>query len=268
MHGVPDLARFEQLLDEVLLDYTPVSSEDVHRALAGEGALPRFPVWFTFDDGNPSTFAAGAALSARGVQASAFVCPGVLDTDRYLWFQARERCLELGLLGQVDDQQRFALARLKSLPDEERRAETDILLTLLADAGDSPPPQADQAMLQAWVDQGHDLGNHTWDHPMLDQCSPEAQRAQVVNAHHALAERGFQARILAYPNGNWGKATEHAATELGYAGSLVFDHRLTRIGGDTHRLSRLRLDSDAPKRRTASVLSGAHSAALHLVPRL
>lgn len=267
-HGVPDLVRFEQVLDEVLLGYTPVSSSDVLRALAGAGTLPRFPVWFTFDDGVPSTFQAGRALADRGIQATAFVCPAVLDTHQYLWFQAWERCREAGLLDGTDDRERFALARLKSLPDEERRAETAALLARLVSAGDQPPPQADQAMLQAWVRQGHDLGNHTWDHPMLDQCSPEEQRQQVISAHRDLEARGFAPRFLAYPNGNGSQAAADSAAELGYAGSLLFDHRLTDVAGDRHRLSRLRLDSDAGPRRAASVASGAHSAAMHLVPRL
>lgn len=267
-HGVPDLARFEQLLDELLLDYAPVSAGDVRSALDGEGELPRFPVWFTFDDGLPSTFQAGRALADRAIQATAFVCPAVLDTNQYLWFQVWERCRKAGLLDGEDEGKRFALGRLKALPDEERRLETDVLHARLTSAGDQPPPQADQAMLEAWVRQGHDLGNHTWDHPMLDQCSPEEQREQVISAHRGLEARGFTPRFLAYPNGNGSGPAADAAAELGYAGSLLFDHRLTDLSGDRHRLSRLRLDSDAGTRRAASVASGAHSSAMHLVPRL
>lgn len=268
LHGVPDLDRFEVLLDEVLADYSPVSSSDVRDALERDIGLPRFPVWFTFDDGLPSTFAAGQALADRGIRATAFVCPGVLDSDRHLWFQAWERCDELNLLGRPGDQDRFALSRLKTLPDSDRRAETDVLLVRLSEAGDRPPMQATQAMLERWVSQGHDIGNHTWDHPMLDRCSPETSRDQVAASHRALEERGFAASVLAYPNGNWSQSAEGAARELGYVGSLLFDHRLTTLDGNPHRLSRLRLDSDASSRRTASVLSGAHSTALHLMPRI
>ncbi len=267
-HGVPDLERFAAVLDATASGYTPVSSGDVQRALAGGGSLPRHPVWFTFDDGLPSTFAAGEMLAARGIKATAFVCPGVLDTNHRLWFQVWQRCRDRDLLEDEEIITRFALARLKTLPDAERRAAVRVLQARLDGLSDEAPPQAEQAMLQSWVGQGHDVGNHTWDHPMLDRCSPAEQKDQVVRAHRALEERGFLPQFLAYPNGNFAPAAAAAASELGYSGSLLFDHRLTRLGSPPHQLSRLRIDSDAGRRRAASILSGAHSAAVHLVPGL
>jgi len=265
-HGVPDFKRFADLLDAVTAQYVPVSASQVERALGGEELLPPYPVWFTFDDGLPSTFAAGELLARHGVRATAFVCPGVLDTDRLLWFQVRQRCLELYLL--TDEDPRFALSRLKSLNDAERRAETDVLQLRLVAAGATSPRQADQRMLETWIAQGHDIGNHTWDHPMLDQCSPEDQRDQVFRAHHALESRGISPRFLAYPNGNGSSVAGDAAAELGYGGSVLFNHKLTRLDADRNRLSRLRMDATAGRRRAASILSGAHPAAVHLLPGL
>lgn len=264
-HGVPDLMQFQRVLDEVLRYYTPVSETDVAQALAGERPLAPNPVWFTFDDGLPSTFAAGALLQDRGVSATSFVCPSVIDTEDLLWFQVWDRCSELGLI-ETAEQERFSLGRLKRLPDRERREETDVLNDRLSTGADKAPVQADQAMLEGWVAQGHSIGNHTWDHPLLDQCEPDEQRDQVERAHVDLVNRGFTPKFLAYPNGNWAPDAEAAAIDLGYVGSLMFDHRLTERSQPRHRLSRLRIDSDVSERRAASILSGAHPTAVHLVP--
>ena len=32
------------------------------------------------------------------------------------------------------------------------------------------------------------VGNHTWDHPVLDQCSPEAQLVQTERAYRYLEQ--------------------------------------------------------------------------------
>lgn len=200
-HGVPDFKRFADLLDAVTAQYVPVSASQVERALGGEELLPPYPVWFTFDDGLPSTFAAGELLARHGVRATAFVCPGVLDTDRLLWFQVRQRCLELYLL--TDEDPRFALSRLKSLNDAERRAETDVLQLRLVAAGATSPRQADQRMLETWIAQGHDIGNHTWDHPMLDQCSPEDPARPGVPSASRTRIQGDLTALPGLPQWEW-----------------------------------------------------------------
>lgn len=263
-HGVPDLAQFELVIDEALEHYTPVSEDDVVRAIVGDVGLPPHPVWFTFDDGLPSTLAAGARLAERNIRATAFVCPSVLDTTDRLWFQTWDEASELGLLATMNPQKEYTLSHLKNAPDAERRTSTGLLESRLSTAGAAVFHQATQEMLEDWVSAGHYIGNHTWDHPLLDRCSPADQRLQVSKAHEELVGRGFTPRFLAYPNGNTAPAAMEAARDLGYVGSLLFDHRLTRLRQDPHRLSRLRIDSDVPRKRAASILSGAHSAMLHL----
>lgn len=264
-HGVPDLHQFELLLDEILSHYTAVSEDEVVASIEGDLELPRLAAWFTFDDGLPSTLAAGPALARRGIRATAFVCPSVLDTAEPLWFQTWEQAESEGLLETPEFQAELSLSRMKTMPDHDRRKATEDLIQRLGSRGVGEFEQASQAMLTDWVKVGHYVGNHTWDHPLLDQCSPPSQREQVTRAHADLVGRGFCPRFLAYPNGNVAQGSVEAARELGYVGSVLFDHRLARIGsGDTHHLSRLRIDSDADTRRTSSILSGAHSAMLHL----
>ena len=47
-----------------------------------------------------------------------------------------------------------------------------------------------------------DLGNHSWDHPCLEQCTEEDRRAQVMRAHEWLKDKiGTVPTLFSYPNG-------------------------------------------------------------------
>lgn len=262
-HGVPDPDHFADMVRAIILRYRPVSGEDVAAALVGKRTLPQHAVWFTFDDGLRSTFEVGPMLAELGISATVFVCPSTVDTCDLLWFQVLEESERRRLIAS-SEQDRFSASRLKRLPDAELRREIAVLSSRLG--GD--PPSIDRtpglASIRSWVASGHDLGNHTWDHPCMDQCTPEEQRRQVILAHAWLKDHGLQARFFAYPNGNWSAATAAIARELGYVGSLLFDHRLTRLPTDPDRISRLRIDSHAPIPRALGIASGAHSALFHL----
>lgn len=265
-HGIADASKFSVLVDAILDHYTPVTAAQVGRGLKGLSSLPDKPVWFTFDDGEPSVFEAGHMLAQRGIEATAFVCPAVIGTANLLWFQTMARCLERGLVT-ADERERFTFARFKLLIDDVRRSETQVLERRLAADGFVPPAQVDIEGLERWLRLGHEIGNHTWDHPCLDHCPPDEQAAQVRRAHEWLTERGFPVRFFAYPNGNWTATSAAVAQGLGYEASLLFDHRLASVAGPTDRVSRLRINADAPVRRGLSILSGAHSAMFHLRPQ-
>lgn len=259
-HGVDDPNRFEEQLDRILRTFTPVDGDDVARAIAARVALPSNAVWFTFDDGLKSTFDVAELLASRGVRGTLFVNPAVLDQPGLLWFQVHEFASAGGLIG-VDEAQEFSLQRLKTVPDAERRLLVDTLSQRLLRAPGTAPRTVSgtPADMGRWIETGHEIGNHTWDHPCLDQCSSQEQRVQVERAHHWLVAHGASPRFLAYPNGDWADPTAQVAADLGYVGSVLFDHALADPHGDPHRISRLRLDAAADHRRVDAVLSGAHS---------
>lgn len=262
-HGVPDLEHFRSLVELICREYTPVGSADVARALNGD-PLPSLPVWFTFDDGLASTLGAGQMLADHGVSATAFVCPGVVGTSDMLWFQIVDRARAERLIA-PSEADRFGYPRLKALPDGQRRSEVAVLRDRLASKGKEGVEQPDLAVLQTWSQQGHDIGNHSWDHPMIDTCSESEQTTQITRAHRTLLDWGFEPTFFAYPNGNGTPHAARVAQDLGYSGSVLFDHRLAGIDPkNRHRISRLRIDSTIGERRCRSILSGAHSAAFHL----
>jgi peptidoglycan/xylan/chitin deacetylase (PgdA/CDA1 family) len=266
-HGVDDLAHFDRLVSTILGQYHAVTEREVAAAIQHGQELPHHPVWFTFDDGLRSTIDAGEVLARHGVSATAFVCPAVIGQQRRLWFQVAAEAQTRGML-RASSGGGPAPGALKSLPDHDRRH----VISQLENEIDEVRPEAvvHVADLLRWKDQGHTVGNHTWDHPCLDTCDEAEQRRQVRLAHEALVGWGLEPKFLAYPNGNYTRVAEATARELGYVGALLFDHAVARridVARSPHRISRLRIDSDADGRRALSILSGSHSVAHHLVLR-
>lgn len=243
-HSVADRSRFRSQMTLVARTMRVLSLGEVIAARRAS-RWPVDAVWLTFDDGDPSVVEVGLpVLRELGLAATLFVCPGTVDTQEPFWW---ERVAE--------DQ----LARLKRIPDQVRRAE-------VAETPSRRRPQITTTQLGEWVSAGQSIGNHTWDHPLLDTCPPAVQEKQIVRAHDWLRERFGKAatRAFAYPNGNATPAARAALERLGYDLAVLFDHRLTRHDQDPLALSRLRIDAHAEHRRAAAILSGSHSAAYQL----
>jgi peptidoglycan/xylan/chitin deacetylase (PgdA/CDA1 family) len=267
-HGVPDADAFDRQLEHLVAAYHTVGADDVAATTRGGDALPPRAVWVTFDDGSPDVLEGGLAMLRRhAVPATLFVCPGLIGTDTPFWWQTVDRAVASGAAADVGFDT-AARGRLKRCPDAERRATVSQLEDELRRRGrDTRSRQLGWDDLDRWVDAGHTVGNHTWDHPCLDRCEDEVQRAQIEDADAALAPYIGGARTFAYPNGNWSPVAETTLRRLGYDVGLVFDHRIARPATNPLRMSRLRIDSDAPRARFRAVVAGTHSAAFALLPR-
>jgi peptidoglycan/xylan/chitin deacetylase (PgdA/CDA1 family) len=268
-HGVPDPPAFERHLEHLSSCYRPVGAEEVIDAVWAGTALGPRAVWVTFDDGEPDVLDHGLdALRRHGVPATLFVCPGVVGTDEPLWWHTVDRAVAAGAAAAVgvDVAER---ARLTQRPDDERR---EIVSRLDAELHrreiDNRSRQLSWDDLDRWVDAGNTVGNHTWDHPCLDQCATHVQRTQIEDADRALARYLERARTFAYPNGNWSADAEATLERLGYDVGVLFDHCLAAPATHPLRMSRLRVDSGVPIWRLRAIASGAHSAAFSLVTRI
>jgi peptidoglycan/xylan/chitin deacetylase (PgdA/CDA1 family) len=267
-HDIADDVAFGRHLALVRRHYRPVGADQVVAAVTERRSLPARAIWLTFDDGHPSTFAAGKALAAAGIPATVFICPSVVDTEQPLWWQLVDEAIRRQVLPApyASDPAAFR-AWLKTAPDAERRAEVDACRTALDNDCGSPfrVQQATSADLTQWAALGHHIGNHTWDHPMLDRCDATEQERQIVLAEQWLLARfPDQPKVFAYPNGNRTAHAEGVAAGLGYVVRALFDHRVARRLAPNRAVSRLRLDADAPPSRFRAIASGAHSGMFHL----
>jgi peptidoglycan/xylan/chitin deacetylase (PgdA/CDA1 family) len=152
------------------------------------------------------------------------------------------------------------IRQLKKRADRERREIVRRLVETAIERGVARPTQRQltSESLDRLAGTSATVGNHTWDHPTLDTCEPPDQVVQIRRAHSFLRQKTQVRPVLAYPNGNWTLEAETAAQDLGYRLGLMFDHRLTDMSAPRFRWSRLRVSSDSPIRRFASILSGAH----------
>jgi peptidoglycan/xylan/chitin deacetylase (PgdA/CDA1 family) len=262
-HGIPDSDAFERHLIEYAERFNPVSGERVAAALTSGSRLPDRAVWLTFDDGHPEVEVLGRPLLERyGLTATMYVCPGVIDTAEPFWWETVREAARLGLVRGATDSSTLPLeGKLKVVPDATRRrfvAElTDRIEERLGRPYERPQLSTDQ--LLAWASAGQEVGNHSWDHPLLDRCTEIDQKRQARDAHDWLSEVvAPSVPTFAYPNGNWAAATEEVLRTGGYATSLGFDHRLARQDRNPLRLSRLRLDTNATMPRFRGITSGAH----------
>lgn len=247
-HEIRDVAGFRAQMEHVAERYRPVSVRDVVRWMHGSD-LPSGAVWVTFDDGDPSVVEAGLPiLDDVGVTATMFICPGMIDGRTPFWWQTVEMLDPTRVAG------------LKHIPDEERRRIVEIIADELTERDGAAPmrPQLTTAQLNAWVDRGQDIGNHTWDHPILDRCDEAEQVRQVRLAHEWITDRvPGVTPVFAYPNGNPAPAADAVLEGLGYELSALFDHRMSTRPHD-QRLSRLRTNADADLARFRAIVSGVH----------
>lgn len=260
-HRVPDAAAFRAHLEHLAANYHVVSGEQVLDSVRSGRPLASDAVWITFDDGRRDVVQRGMPeLTRLGLSATLFVCPGLVESGRPFWWSVVEAALADGPLefeGRTWTDRKL-VTHLKTVADGERRAFVDGL--------GSPPVDADDVSvstdeISAWLDAGLEIGNHTWDHPCLDQCPADVQTAQIVDAHEALtALLGRHPLLFAYPNGDFTPVATAALRDAGYEIALNFDHRVARAGEDPLMMSRLRIDSDIGLDRARSIFGGGHSA--------
>lgn len=260
-HGVDDAAAFRRLMERLVTAYAPVDMDAVLRWLDGEADLPTNATLVTFDDAHPSVLHRGApVLRELRIPAVVFVVAGLIGGARPPWWEEVEALRPgdgPGLVGE-----------LKTLPDDERRAR---LVALRRAAADPPrAPQLTAGELGDLEAAGVELGNHTFDHPILPRCGDREVEEQIVSAHEAVARiSGRPPRAFAYPNGDHDPRAAALLASLGYGAAFLFDHRIaTRFRRGPLALSRLRLDASASPERFEQMMSGVHPFLYHVRRRI
>lgn len=251
-HGVSHPQAFRAQLQRISSRSNFISPAQLRSALLGE-PLPPNPVLITFDDGEPSVLHNGLPVLAElGIAPLLFVVPGLLDTSTSFWWDEVHALSPDG----VDE-----VRRLKTVPDDERRS---TIAQLRSKRNPISRPQLTTNDLQALLEAGFEIGNHTFDHPCLDMCDVSEVAAQIERGHQALLDRGITPTAFAYPNGHLDPRAEPILERLGYDLGFLFDHHHTKLDQPCLRLSRLRLDADASPQRAELILSGVQGAVMRL----
>lgn len=258
-HGVPDRELFRNHIAHLVRWYTPVDGP------TGLAAIDKPPVWVTFDDGDPTIIdVALGILMEFDVTATAFICPGVIDTDQPFWWQVVDAAARTGVTVAGSKVQVAEVGWLKQVPEPERRARVDAIHEALVEqTGETfRSRQLTEGEVRTWVEAGNSVGNHTWDHPILPQCSPEEQEQQIVTADEWLNARGLRTTQFAYPNGDWSGEAEASLRRHGYEIGLLFDHRIADKAAGL-RMSRVRVNGTDSMNEFIAKVSGVHPALMN-----
>ncbi len=244
----------------------PVSLEEFSVASRTGASLPPRSVLLTFDDGDISVLnEALPLLRDRGIPAVAFVCPGVIDTDRPLWFDELRGMVDAGARlpewvgGTVED----AEILLVTLPDADRRRFlSGLQATLPPGAGPVRRRQLRSEELLLLEHDGVVIGNHTMTHPSLTLCDRESIAWEIGEAHRRLTEiLGHEPPAFAYPNDDGDERVEEELAAVGYEIAFAYDHALSASPpAALTRVSRLRGEASDSVDRLAIGLSGLHPA--------
>jgi len=264
-HGVDDPTAFAMQLDWIAsCGYRTVTGQRIAAWLAGGTPLPKRALWITFDDGDSGVIEhALPLLTERGMVATAFLCGAWIGTDEAPWWEVVAAAVD------ADDLVRTRVALKRSADAQRRERVAQMAEQLRLSGTPAVGKQWSEADVAAWRAAGNDIGNHSWDHPCLDRCTPEEQRQQVRRAHDTLSElNGVALDVFAWPNGDPSPDALDELRTLGYELIAECDHRLVARKPDRFALSRLKLDSNADLPRTRAIVSGAHSAVFHLQQRI
>jgi peptidoglycan/xylan/chitin deacetylase (PgdA/CDA1 family) len=173
---------------------TPVSMEDLRRAILHGAPLPARPVLVTFDDGYRSVATLAAPILERHrVPAAFFVCSRSIAERRLLWYDAMAR---RGAEFDVERTKRLSFADWQRLDRET--------LTGVGDDDPLAPMTVDQVQSLA-ASPLFEIGAHTASHPILARAAVSDQRDQIRDCVRAVtAWTGRPTTAFAYPNGQPG----------------------------------------------------------------
>lgn len=112
------------------------------------------------------------------------------------------------------------------------------------------------ALIRRMIDEGHTVGNHTWSHPSLPECSAEEMRRELSDTHDYIKrEFGYDMYVMRPPKGEFSERVLECAKELGYTTVLW---SFAYYDWDTNR-------QPAPDEAFAKITSKVHPGAVYLL---
>ena len=260
-HGTPqrDAARLARQLRAIAFFFEVVPLEELGATRGRRKGRARRRVALTFDDGLRSNVrVAYPILLALGLRATFFVCPGLVESGRWLWnHEARQRLCslrpealrELASALAAPAQVEAFVEWLKTLPlGARRRAEEAVRA---ATPGFAPSLAQREAFDIAGWDELRKLdprvvaiGSHSLTHPILTSLSGDETDVELRESRAALErELDRPAPLFCYPNGALNDAALQAARRY-YRCAVTVEPRSLERDADPHLLPRFAAEPD------------------------
>lgn len=263
-HGVDSVGAqvFVSQIEYLAEHFTIVSLDAVLERLRAQPPPARREVVLAFDDGLRNNYTVVYPILKRlGVQATYFVCPGLVESGRWLWnHEARERLRAL-----TSSQRAEVCASIKSPESEvediiewmktldpERRgvAEDDIRA---ATPGFEPTPlQRERFDVMRWEELDAldpdliTIGSHTVTHPILTTLDHSALVFEIQESRRWLERRlGREIEHFCYPGGAYNAAVLGCVRDC-YRSAVAATEAGVVAGDDQHCLHRIPASGDLP----------------------
>lgn len=236
-----------------------VALDDLIARIAN-GVPPAGEVVLTFDDGLRCHAEIAVPILRRlGLPATFFVCPGLIDAQRWLWsHEARERLLSMSA------QERLGVATelpaptaeiepfilwMKGLPMVQRRQVGDAIVSA------SPrfvPSDSQRALFDpltweqfaAFDSKLFTIGSHSSTHPMLPTLDATELEAELTESRAVLEQRlGRVVDLFCYPSGRLDERVR-AAVARTYRAAVSTRKGQVAPGDDVHDLARIHIADD------------------------
>jgi len=269
-HGTPtaDAAALERQLRVLSLVFPVVPLEDV---VSGRGKNGRARVALTFDDGLRSNIAvAYPILRKLGLNATFFVCPGLIDRGAWLWnHEARERLRTLGQPERAELAAAFGgpaelepfIEWMKTLDIAVRR-NVERAIRAATPHFEPTPEQREQFDLADWDELARldprvvTIGSHSMSHPILTSLTADETDAELRESRALLETRlDRPITVFCYPNGDLHEAALSSARRY-YRSAVTADHGAVKAGVDPHLLPRLPAEARRSRRLARRMVFG------------
>lgn len=219
-------------------------------------------ILLTTDDGDLSFYTnAYPLLLQYKIPTILFIIPSLIETDQPFWWNE-----VYYYLGKTAGSEK--IKNLKSIPNAERVA----YLESLRKQSDKPllkQKQLTVAQLLEMQNNGIVIANHSFTHPMFDQCSEVEIRTELQQTKAFFEKNQLNGySLFAYPNGNYNELSERILKEEGITKAFLFNHKINKVTFNPLRISRLSVNDYTPIWKFKLILSGWHSTILPLTKTL
>lgn len=253
---------FEAQMKFLSAHFRVVPLADLIDKVADRQSAPDREIALTFDDGLRNNFTlAYPILKKLGIPATFFVCPGVIDSGKWIWsHEMRQRLLSASasqqsavtkVVGYDSTCPDEFVEWMKTLPLERRVAVEDEIRGITSGfvPSDDERERFDPMSWDELCALSPDLitiGSHSVNHPILTSIDESALRYEVRESRRMLEEKlGYPVRYFCDPNGinNQRVVAEICGT---YEAALTTRQGFVAKGDDIWKLKRIPTVADLP----------------------
>ena len=268
------IKEFDWFLSFFTNEYTCGSLKSISKRF-GSGERPKKPfLAITFDDGQQDNYQnAAPVLDKYDVKATFFVTLNGIEDGSNLWHDnvaysvtsiaksdpATLRQIlsnyELHIDVESNDLSSLVVSQVKHFSDQKRLEFERRLIEI----NRSPlHPEWDGLMnwdqIQSLSHNGHEIGSHTFSHPILNNCDDEKLHYEIAQSRFALEDRlNTTVNAFCYPNGDFDDRVLQIVRNAGYRQAVTTKWGLNGLATDPLTLNRCDIQTNTSVSRHGSL---------------